>query len=150
MKLLPQECCVLNGGDAAWAFEPLAGQLSSSLRIDVCEKPRRFNYLLQVDDSNQPVEDVFIPTASIRLASDKRLLAEVFREHEVPTPLTRLFDTYEDVSHFVRAHSEKEWCLKYPTSCGAAGHTLITQASLEPPDLAVSFHRSGICAVGTS
>ncbi len=135
MNISPKDCCVLNSGSGAWGFEPLAVQLSSSLGIDISEEPRRFNYLLHVEDTDRPVGcDVFIPTEAIRLASDKRLLAVVFREHDVPTPQTRLLETYDEVLRFIREHSDNEWCLKYPTSCGASGHRLITEASPEPPN----------------
>lgn len=135
MSLSPKECCVLNSGSGAWAFEPLALQLSSSLGVDVSGEPRRFNYLLHVEDRGSPVEcDVFIPTEAVRLASDKRLLAAIFIEHVVPTPETHLRDNFEHVLRFVREHSGSEWCLKYPTSCGASGHRLITAASAEPPN----------------
>ena len=29
---------------------------------------------------------------------------------------------------------DSEWCLKYPTSCGASGHRLISSSSTEPPN----------------
>jgi hypothetical protein len=136
MSLLPKDCCVLNSGNGAWAFEPLAAQLSSSLGVDVAEKPRRFNYLLHVEEvGGLPVGcEVFIPTEAVRLASDKRLLAAVFHEHGVPTPLTWLFDSFSDVLSFVRAHTGSEWCLKHPTGCAANGHRMITEASVEPPN----------------
>lgn len=135
MSLSPKDCCVLNSGTGAWAFEPLALQLSSSLGIEVSAEPRRFNYLLHVEDTDGPIEcDVFIPTEAVRLASDKRLLAAVFIEHDVPTPETHFLDTFEHVLRFVRGHSGSEWCLKYPTSCGASGHRLIAEVSAEPPN----------------
>jgi len=52
MSLSPKDCCVLNGGSGAWAFEPLALQLSSSLGVDVSGEPRRFNYLLHIEDAD--------------------------------------------------------------------------------------------------
>lgn len=135
MRLSPKDCCVLNRGSGAWAFEPVALQLSSSLGIDVAGEPRRFNYLLHVEDADAPVDfDVFIPTEAIRLASDKRLLAAVFAKHDVPIPETHLLDTFEHVLRFIRERSSNEWCIKYPTSCGANGHRLITQESVEPPN----------------
>ena len=135
MSLSPKDCCVLNSGSGAWAFEPLALQLSASLGVDVSGEPRRFNYLLHVEDTDGPVRcDVFIRPEAVRLASDKRLLAAVFIKHGVPTPETHLLDTFEDVLRFIGDHSRSEWCLKYPTSCGASGHRLITAASVEPPD----------------
>ena len=135
MTLSPKDCCVLNSGNGAWAFEPLALQLSSSLGVDVSSQPRRFNYLLHVEDMDSPVgRGMFIPTEAVRLASDKRLLAAAFIEHGVPTPETHLLDTFEQVLRFVREHPESEWCLKYPTGCGASGHRLITEASAKPPN----------------
>ena len=123
MSLSAQDCCVLNSGNGAWAFEPIAIQLSSALGIDVSCEPRRFNYLLHVDDPDQLLGSAFfIPMQAVQLASDKRLLAAVFMAHGVPTPLTRLLDTFDEVRQFVREHSGSAWCLKYPTSCGASGH----------------------------
>jgi|GEM_PF-1394508 len=133
MSLSPKDCCVLNSGSGSWAFEPLALQLSSSLGVDIAGEPRGFNYLLHVEDTHRPVEcKVFIPAKAIRLASDKRLLAEVFTKHDVPTPVTHLIDTYEHVLRFVIEHSGVEWCLKYPTGCGASGHRMIAEGSVEP------------------
>ncbi|HEX4120823.1 MAG TPA: hypothetical protein VH619_09425 [Verrucomicrobiae bacterium] len=135
MSLLPQDCCVLNSGSGAWAFEPLAVQLSSSLGIDVSNEPRRFNYLLHIEGNDPAIgSGVFIPTESVRVASDKRLLAAVFAEHRVPTPLTRLLDTFDEVRRFISEHPYSEWCLKYPTSCGASGHRPISGLDAEPPN----------------
>jgi len=125
----------LNSGSGAWAFEPLAVHLSSSLGVDVSTEPRRFNYLLHVEDADRLTEyPVFIPRESIRLASDKRLLATVFLAHNVPTPLTQLFNTFDDVLNFIRENACHEWCLKYPTGCGASGHRMVTETSAEPPN----------------
>jgi glutathione synthase/RimK-type ligase-like ATP-grasp enzyme len=131
----PEDCCVLNSGSGAWGFEPLAIQLSRSLGIDVSDEPRRFNYLLHIENLVEAVGwQLFIPLAAMLLASDKRSLARVFREHQVPTPETRLLDTYAEVQQFIRAHADREWCLKFPTSCGASGHRLISDANDEPPN----------------
>jgi hypothetical protein len=125
---------VLDSGHGAWAFEPLAVQLSSSLGVDVADEPRRFNYLLHVECNDTLIGcAVFIPAEAIRLASDKRPLAAVFREYGVPTPQTQLIDTFDEVRAFVRDHSGDQWCLNYPTSCAASGHKLITPAAAEPP-----------------
>jgi hypothetical protein len=135
MSISRKDCCVLNSGNGGWGFEPLALQLSSALGVDVASEPRRFNYLLHVEDTEQPVGfHVFIPTKAVRLASDKRLLAAVFNEHGVPSPETHLLDSFDQVLRFVREHPGSEWCLKYPTSCGASGHRLISEASAEPPN----------------
>jgi glutathione synthase/RimK-type ligase-like ATP-grasp enzyme len=135
MSISQKDCCVLNGGSGGWAFEPLAHQLSSVMGVDVATEPRRFNYLLHVEDTEQPVKfDVFIPIKAIQLASDKRLLATAFIEHRVPSPETHLFDSFDEVIRFVREHTGSEWCLKYPTSCGASGHRLVIEESAEPPN----------------
>ncbi len=44
MKFAVKDCCVFNGGKDAWAFEPLALQLSVALGIEIAEDPvvRRF------------------------------------------------------------------------------------------------------------
>jgi glutathione synthase/RimK-type ligase-like ATP-grasp enzyme len=125
----------LNSGDGAWAFEPLAVELSRALQIEVFSKPRRFNYLLHVEDGDiVPNGDFFIPVQSIRLAADKRLLATVFAKSRVPTPVTRLFEAFEEARRFVSENPDREWCLKYPTSCGANGHRMISGADAEPPN----------------
>ncbi len=135
MNLLSSECCVLNSGGGAWAFAPLAAQLSHSLGIDISSEPRRFNYLLHAEEVDQLIDyRLFIPAEAIRLASDKRLLAQVFHKHHVPTPVTHLLNNFEEVLRFVHDHSESEWCLKYPTSCGASGHRLVSLESVEPPN----------------
>jgi glutathione synthase/RimK-type ligase-like ATP-grasp enzyme len=135
MSISRKDCCVLNSGSGGWGFEPLALQLSSALGVDVASEPRRFNYLLHVEDPTQPIEfDVFIPNKAIRLASDKRLLAAVFNEHGVPTPETHLLESYDQALRFIRERADSAWCLKYPTSCGASGHRLMTGESSEPPN----------------
>lgn len=91
-----QQCCVLNGGAGVWAFEPLATQLSSFLGIEVSNLPRQFKYLLNFEDTDRLArERLFIPVEAILLASDKRLLAAVFSKEHVPTPATRLFESFE-------------------------------------------------------
>jgi glutathione synthase/RimK-type ligase-like ATP-grasp enzyme len=135
MDLSSGDCCVLNGGPGSWAFAPLAYRLSSCLGIEVSDRPRRFNYLLHLEDANQLVGcKVFIPVEAIRMASDKRLLAVAFAEHGVPTPETHLLEGWDQVIRFVGGQSGKEWCLKYPTGCGGSGHRMITEASATPPN----------------
>jgi len=133
MQFTRDECCILNSGNGSWAFEPLAKQLSDCLGIAVSDKARRFNYLLHVENmqllGNCPS---FIPVEAIRLASDKRLLAKVFNEHKVPTPETRIIETFDLVRSFIAANKAKQWCLKYPTSCGANGHMFVVDTTAEP------------------
>jgi glutathione synthase/RimK-type ligase-like ATP-grasp enzyme len=113
----------------------LALQLSAALGVDVSPVPRQFNYLLHVDDpARADGIRTFIPLAAIRLASDKRLLASVFAAHGVPTPETHLMDTFDEVRRFVGQRAEREWCLKYPTGCGASGHRMVSAVDAEPPN----------------
>jgi glutathione synthase/RimK-type ligase-like ATP-grasp enzyme len=127
----PHDCCVLNQGGGAWAFEPLAKRLSIELGIEVATTPKRFNYLLNYEEPATDF-DLFIPLESIRLAADKRLLAAAFKENNVPTPRTILCDTFEEVLSFQHENPDKEWCLKFPTSCGANGHRLLAKDGEEP------------------
>ena len=122
----PEICCVLNGGDGAWAFAALARPLADILGIDVSVTPRDFNYLLATDLDPADCGKLFIPYPSIRLAADKRLLAERFAERGVPTPETRLVGSLAEALQILDKEPEREWCLKYPTGCGAAGHRLLT------------------------
>lgn len=130
------ECCVLNGGNGAWAFEPLAVRLAAVLQVDISDQPRRFNYLLQLesleDSSLQDGFFSFVPVPAIRLASDKRLLAKVFNDRGVPSPQTVLFDQFGEVQQFIQRHGNNKWCLKYPTSCGAHGHRMLSPTDVEP------------------
>ena len=130
-----EHCCLLNGGAGAWAFEPLAAQLTVSIGIPVSVEPREFNYVLSVEEPDSLGSlGSFIPLEAIRLASDKRMLASVFNNFRVPTPRTVLLDQFNDVLRFIGAHTAQEWCLKYPTSCGANGHRMLSDISPEPPN----------------
>lgn len=116
-------CCILNGGGGAWAFAGLADGLGRDLWLDVSEEPREFNYLLFADEIDSIAsQGVFIPRGSIRLAADKRLLAEAFAAGGVPTPETRLVGSLEGAERVLAEDPGREWCLKFPTGCGAAGH----------------------------
>lgn len=129
-------CTILNGGDGSWAFDPLAQQLSAALGVPIGIEPRGFNYLLHLDSIPADFSaQLFIPISAIRLAADKRLLATAFAKHGVPTPRTILLETFQDVTRFVAANHDLQWCLKYPTGCGANGHRLITSASPDPAQL---------------
>src|SRR5437660_651360 len=108
------ECCVLNQGPAAWAFTDHARRLAQALNVDVSETARRFNYVLALDEGTD-VTGSFIPERSVALATDKRLLAEVFQRHGVPTPRTVLIDDPAEVLRFVAGEGAgTEWCLKFP------------------------------------
>jgi hypothetical protein len=116
-------CCILNGGGGAWAFTELADWLSRALWLDVSGVPGEFNYLLHVDHL-APAEcrQVFIPYRAMQLAADKRLLAAAFAAGSVPTPETRLVGSLAEAEQLRSSDSGREWCLKFPTGCGAAGH----------------------------
>lgn len=131
--MTPDDCCILNAGGGAWAFEGLARDLSDALWIDVAETPRRFNYLLCVDWFDpQTCGELFIPFASIQIAADKRLLADVFNRHRVPRPETHLLESLDAAQRFVAERSDREWCLKYPTGCGASGHRMFRPGQTLP------------------
>ncbi len=128
-------CCIVNGGGGAWAFTSLAQQLGSALWIDVSEKPRRYNYLLFMDELDaSAVGELFIPYRSMELAADKRLLAKAFATDSVPTPDTRLVNTLEEAERILQESPNRDWCLKYPTSCGASGHRMLTPGMRLPKD----------------
>src|SRR5207247_1109353 len=76
----------------------------------------------------------FIPLQSMQLAGDKRLLAETFATASIPTPETHLVHSLEDAEQILQANPERDWCLKYPTSCGASGHRMIVPGMSLPRD----------------
>lgn len=127
-------CCILNGGGGAWAFAGLADQLSQALWLDVSATPRDVNYLLQADDLNLGAcGELFIPYRAMQLAADKRLLAEAFAAAGVPTPETRLVGSLAEAEQ-VLAETGREWCLKFPTGCGASGHRMLVGGMRLPAD----------------
>jgi glutathione synthase/RimK-type ligase-like ATP-grasp enzyme len=133
MQISREDCCVLIRGNGGWAFEPLATKLGACLRIDISNSPRKFNYVLFAENS----EDLtgipsFIPLHAIQIASDKRLIAREFAKSDVPTPETLLFEDFEQTKDFVKANPAKSWCLKYPTGCGANGHRMIKPDDVAP------------------
>ncbi len=132
--LLTEDCCVWNGGAGAWAFEPLALSLASALGVEISPTPRRYNYLLHADNYEATASlDLFIPMTGIRIAADKRLQAQAFRQCGIPTPATFLCDSFEDALKLIREHEGQEWCLKYPIGCGANGHRFLRPSDVEPP-----------------
>jgi hypothetical protein len=135
MKLDASDCCVLNGGPGSWAFEPLAQQLSTALGVAISAKPKRFNYLLNLEPvSDDFSSELFVPLSSIRIASDKRLTAESFKRHNVPTPQTVLLATFAELTQYISHHRQSEWCLKFPIGCGGGGHRMVTIDSSAPPN----------------
>ncbi len=128
-----KDACIVNGGAGAWAFAPLARQLSDALGLEVCERARRYNYFLHTDDLREWDETTsFIPKRSVCIAADKREIAVAFKKANVPTSETHLLNTYSEVSDLLRRAPEKEWCLKFPTGCGASGHRLLKNTDAEP------------------
>ncbi|MFO0797071.1 MAG: hypothetical protein U0804_06305 [Gemmataceae bacterium] len=100
--------------------------------MDVSDAPRAFNYLLHSDESEPAAGGrLFIPLRGIRLAADKRELAVVFAAARVPTPETLLLDTLDEALRLLSDRPGREWCVKFPTGCGASGHRELT------PDLAL-------------
>ena len=69
----------------------------------------------------------------IKLASDKRLLAKVFKENNIPVPETHLLDNYREVVKFIDSNFN-QWCIKYPVGCGASGHRIINSITDIPQD----------------
>lgn len=135
MNLLrPEECCILNSGRGAWAFQPLANRLARVLGVDVSETPRRFNYVLGLENPERefPQGASFIPLSAIERAADKRLIAEAFLAQGVPAPRAVLAANFAEALRWVEEHSDLRWCLKYPTSCGASGHRMVHVDSVEP------------------
>lgn len=126
-------CCILNGGGGAWAFAGLADQLSRALWLDVSEKPQAFNYLLVVDRFDADAcGKLFIPYRAMQLAADKRLLAQVFAAAGVPTPETRLVGSLSEAERMLSEEVGREWCIKFPTGCGASGHRRLTPDMVLP------------------
>jgi len=129
----PSDCCILNSGGGSWAFAPVARHLSDALWVDASETPRRFNYLLLADDAVAAARtDFFIPFSSMQLAADKRLLASAFTAHGVPTPRTLLLESMADAERLLVTDPSREWCLKFPTGCGASGHRFLTPGMTLP------------------
>ena len=124
---------ILNAGGGAWAFEEFARHLSRVLGLRVTDTPAHWNYLLGWDGPWPPEHGAsFIPSESILLASDKRLLARIFMEHRVPAPRTFLLERWSEVRRVIRLEGETRWVLKWPTGCGGAGHRLLEPEEPEP------------------
>ena len=116
---------VLNAGSGAWAFEPLAQNLSRALGVPVRQTPAAFNYVLGWDADTLPNGESFVPLEAIAIATDKRETARVFGACQVPSPATFLLDGPEELRAFLGEYASQRWVLKWPTGCGGAGHRLI-------------------------
>lgn len=115
---------ILNSGSGAWAFEPLAGELSRAFGVPVVQRPAAKNYLLAWDGLVPPDAACFVPFESIEVATDKRLIAHLFEQHQVPCPTTFLLED-ADLEPFLGSESKRRWLLKFPTGCGGAGYRFI-------------------------
>ncbi len=127
-----QNAGILLAGPSAWAFEELATQLSTLLQLDIITSPRAKNYVLACDDL-AAIPSSFIPLTALQIAADKRLIADAFNRAHVPAPKTLLIDSIGDIENLLRTTST-QWCLKFPTSCGGAGHRLLTADTAIPAD----------------
>lgn len=125
---------ILNAGASAWAFEPHAVNLAKLFSVEISEKPGDFNYVLGWDEKWPFPDRSFIPHQGIQIAADKRLQADLFKRYNVPTPRNILVDGVQELRDFLRAEKTQQWVLKYPTSCGASGHSLVTEDSLIQED----------------
>ncbi len=126
-----KSCAILLAGEGGWAFEPLARQLADALWVDVSSEPADFNYLLFADFPVDPTAS-FIPVEAIETAADKRKLASIFNDALVPTPASYLCHTFEEALLLASRQPGLEWCLKFPTGCGASGHRMLTFDTVLP------------------
>ncbi|VEP12754.1 conserved hypothetical protein [Hyella patelloides LEGE 07179] len=129
-----KKCVILNSGLGAWAFQELADNLANELNIKISETPGDYNYVLAWDKTLENfVDKSFIPFEGIKLASDKREQAKIFKDNNIPTPETHLLNNYQDVIKFI-GNNFSQWCLKYPVGCGASGHRIINNVADIPQD----------------
>ncbi|MBE9115901.1 hypothetical protein IQ249_08350 [Lusitaniella coriacea LEGE 07157] len=118
---------ILNAKPGNWAFEKLAQNLSEVLNIPIREIPLDKNYVLYYPETEiKSIKDKsFIPIDAIILASDKRKQAELFNKYNIPIPKTVLLNSKREVETLLLQENQCQWCLKYPTSCGASGHRIL-------------------------
>jgi ATP-grasp domain len=123
---------ILNAGGGSWAFDEIAGRLARAMGLEVSATPAYANYLLGWDGPRAPVGRCFVPYPAIRVASDKRRLAESFAHHQVATPRTHLLHSEAEVQSLLQAGAPCRWVLKWPTGCGGAGHRLLEPGASLP------------------
>ncbi|RYG70095.1 hypothetical protein EON80_08545 [bacterium] len=128
------KAAILNTGEAAWVFEEHATRLAKAFDLEVVPEPVEFNYVLGWDGDAAPGGNNFIPFESIRLASDKRLQAEVFVKYQVATPKTFLLESQDDVEDVLEREQHCGWVLKWPIGCGATGHRIQEPGAPIPQD----------------
>jgi len=105
------QACIVNGGGGARAFAGLAEQLSDALWLPISPGPRQYNYLLVTDQLDASRGEFFIPLSGMELASDKRLLAQVFAASGAPTPETKLVPALAEAEQILRERPDCDWCL---------------------------------------
>jgi len=128
-----QNAVILNSGEGAWAFEPLASRLAHIFGVPVSSTPAEWNYLLAFDGELKPEQKSFILLNAVNIATDKRETARVFNAENVPSPPTFLLDDTE-LSDFLSKENTRQWLLKWPVGCGAAGHRFIQSGDSIPDD----------------
>lgn len=126
-----KQAAILNSGAGAWAFESLAQSLAGIFGIPVVSQPVASNFLLAWEGETPPHGECFVPFPAIECANDKRQIARVFQSFCVPCPATFLLENTE-LEAFLNCESSRQWLLKYPTSCGAAGHRFIRVGETAP------------------
>ncbi len=121
------QAVILNAGPGAWAFEEHAERLSQALWLPISTEPAEYCYLLGWEGVEPPDGSrLFIPWEAIRVAADKRRVAEAFLQAQVTAPVTHLLETPEAVRAVLTDEPSREWVLKWPTGCGAGGHRRLT------------------------
>jgi len=121
---------VLNMEPGAWAFAGVAESLARALHVPVVDRPAHWNYCFYRPADVDAYS--FIPAEAVRVASDKRLQADLFAGAGVPTPDTSLVADLAEARRY--AQRPGRWVLKYPVACGAAGHRLLTEDTRLPRD----------------
>ena len=58
----------------------------------------------------------------------------MFASTSVPTPRTYLLSSLAEAEQLLAEEPRREWCLKFPTSCGASGHRLLRPGLALPAD----------------
>ena len=89
--------------------------------------------MLAFDGELKPEQKSFIPLDAINIATDKRETAHVFNAENVPSPPTFLLDDAE-LADFLSKGNTRQWLLKWPVGCGAAGHRFIQAGDSIPDD----------------
>jgi len=104
-----------------WAFGHLAEKLSRYLQCPITNTPVGKCYVLS--EPEIPI-DSYIPLNCINISSDKRLMESCFSNYNVARPATYILENEDEISKVLA--SGDEYLLKYPTSCGANGHYMVS------------------------